>query len=180
MISNMFERIDTLRNAWGSLSFLMAAATMLVGVSFSSPAEAQAPGSYLRSCRNVSQAGPILRAACFRRDGRTTVSTVLDVRGCVGDIANIDGRLTCRRGAVAAPNRPVAPPRNQGDRCHTYATEMISMDARARGMRCPSWRSHSNYDSHYNWCSARPPAAAQRALADWGTRFQGCRFQMGR
>jgi hypothetical protein len=62
------------------------------------------------------------------------------------------------------------------DRCHDYANEMISMDQRARAMRCPRWTSHSNYQNHYNWCQARPPGAAQKALADWGTGFQRCQF----
>jgi hypothetical protein len=33
-----------------------------------------------------------------------------------------------------------------------------------------------NYDHHYSWCQARPPQAAQTALASWGTRFQTCQF----
>lgn len=63
-----------------------------------------------------------------------------------------------------------------GDRCHNYATQMISMDQRARQIRCANWTSHSNYDGHYKWCQARPPASAQTALSAWGTRFQTCQF----
>ena len=65
------------------------------------------------------------------------------------------------------------------DRCHDYANEMISMDQRARKMRCPKWNSHSNYDGHYKWCQARAPQAAQTALASWGSRFQTCEFAAG-
>jgi hypothetical protein len=62
------------------------------------------------------------------------------------------------------------------DRCHDYANEMISIDQRARQTRCPNWRSHSNYQSHYNWCQARPPGSAQQALADWSSGLQRCQF----
>jgi hypothetical protein len=62
------------------------------------------------------------------------------------------------------------------DRCNDYANEMISIDQRARQTRCAGWRSHSNYQNHYNWCQGRPPGAAQKALADWGTGLQRCQF----
>jgi hypothetical protein len=62
------------------------------------------------------------------------------------------------------------------DRCNDYANEMISIDQRARAARCPRWRSHSNYQNHYNWCQTRPPGAAQKALADWGSGLQRCQF----
>jgi hypothetical protein len=62
------------------------------------------------------------------------------------------------------------------DRCDDYANQMMSFDQRARQMRCGNWNSHSNYDGHYRWCQARPPGAAETALASWGTRFQTCQF----
>jgi hypothetical protein len=63
------------------------------------------------------------------------------------------------------------------DRCHDYATEMISMDQRARQTRCTPWGNHSNYQIHYQYCQARSPAVVQQALAGWGTEFQRCQFQ---
>lgn len=65
----------------------------------------------------------------------------------------------------------------QRDRCNDYANQMISFDQRARPMRCTGWASSSNYQSHYDWCAKRPPQAAEKALADWGTQFQRCQFQ---
>jgi len=63
-----------------------------------------------------------------------------------------------------------------GDRSNDNANQMISFDQRARQTRSNGWNSHSNYQNHYNWCQARPPGAAQAALASWGTRFQTCQF----
>lgn len=81
--------------------------------------------------------------------------------------------------APMAGNRPAAHVAGQPssrDRCHDYANEMISMDQRARQTRCAGWNSHSRYDDHYAWCSSKPPASAEKALADWGTRSQTCAF----
>jgi hypothetical protein len=62
------------------------------------------------------------------------------------------------------------------DRCNDYANQMISFDTRARQTKCTGWNNHSNYQSHYNWCSASTPQTAQRALSAWGSRFQTCQF----
>lgn len=77
------------------LASAIVAATLLPSIT---PAEAAPGGSYLASCGRVQQRGPILTAVCRDRDGRR-VPTSLDVRDCGrGDIANIDGRLSCRGG----------------------------------------------------------------------------------
>lgn len=78
--------------------------------------------------------------------------------------------------ALAAPVS-VTSAQAQSDRCNDYANQMISWDARARQLRCTGWKGHSNFQSHYNWCQARPPGAAQQALNDWGSGFQRCQFQ---
>ncbi len=78
--------------------------------------------------------------------------------------------------ALAAP-AVVTSAQAQGDRCNNYANQMISWDQRARQTRCTGWRGHSNFESHYNWCQARPPGAAQQALNGWGSQFQRCQFQ---
>ena len=58
-------------------------------------AMAQAPGSYLDSCRRVHQRGPVLHALCRSRDG-DWAETALDLRACrAGDVANRNGRLIC-------------------------------------------------------------------------------------
>ncbi len=160
------------------LSLLAVAAASLAGLVAVDTAAAQPAGSYARSCKNSRMIGPVLYSLCTMRNGRT-MSAKLDVRGCVGDIANIDGRLTCRKGPATPTSPAVALGSGSGDRCHSYATEMISMDSRARQARCPGWTSHSNYGGHYSWCQKMPPARVQQALANWGTRFQGCRFKMG-
>lgn len=73
----------------------MAGAAMLVSLA-TIPAQAQGVpgGSYLQSCANVHMLGDRLIAACRRGDG-SWGRTALDVRGCVGGVANTDGHLTC-------------------------------------------------------------------------------------
>lgn len=74
-------------------------ALLLAGAIYSQPAQAQpAPqGSYLNSCTHVGMRGDRLFADCRRRDGGWQ-RTVLDVDRCAGDIANINGRLSCNSG----------------------------------------------------------------------------------
>lgn len=52
-------------------------------------------GTYLASCRNISQDGALLQARCKDRQGNWHVSTI-DARSCGGDIGNEDGQLTCK------------------------------------------------------------------------------------
>ena len=75
------------------------AALLLAGAMYIQPADAQtAPqGSYLNSCRHVGMDRDKLSADCRRADGGWQ-RTVLDVDRCVGDIANVNGRLSCNRG----------------------------------------------------------------------------------
>mgnify|MGYP001291939545 CR=1 FL=1 len=78
----------------GSLILACAGITM--------PAEAQVPGSYLNSCRNITYkhlGTPKARivADCQRRDG-SWKPTKLDIADCRGDIANDNGNLVCIRG----------------------------------------------------------------------------------
>lgn len=62
------------------------------------PAASQTRGSYLGSCENVRQRGPILEAECADRFGGLR-STRIDLRDCGrGDIANRNGRLVCNGG----------------------------------------------------------------------------------
>ncbi|MDB5366398.1 MAG: hypothetical protein JWM77_2325 [Rhodospirillales bacterium] len=54
----------------------------------------QVTGSYLGSCRDVRQDGPMIRARCQDQDGNWRVSRI-DARDCNDDIANLDGQLAC-------------------------------------------------------------------------------------
>jgi CVNH domain len=80
-------------------TFGASAALLLAGTIYVQPAHAQpAPqGSYLNSCTHVGMDRDKLIADCRRPDGGWQ-RTVLDVDRCVGDIANINGRLNCDRG----------------------------------------------------------------------------------
>lgn len=71
----------------------LVAATLAFGAT---AALAVPRGSYLRSCSNVTQSGPILRARCEVSPGIYNPPSQLDVSRCSGnDIANIRGQLRC-------------------------------------------------------------------------------------
>jgi hypothetical protein len=73
-----------------------AASAVLLALS-ASAASAQAGGSYLATCYDVRQNGPILSAMCDDGSGRVR-PTRIDIRQCGrGDIANAGGRLVCSR-----------------------------------------------------------------------------------
>ena len=62
----------------------------------SAHAQRTPPGSYLNSCKNVGMDGDKLIADCRRPDGGWH-RTALDIDRCGGDVANIGGRLSCKR-----------------------------------------------------------------------------------
>jgi len=51
-------------------------------------------GSYLNSCTNIAMNGPVLSASCNLPSSGTNRSSI-DLRSCPGNIANINGNLTC-------------------------------------------------------------------------------------
>jgi len=65
-------------------------------------ARAQPRGSYAETCRNASAAGGVLTARCLDARGRSH-DTSLGYANCRGDIANVNGVLSCP-GGTAAPN----------------------------------------------------------------------------
>ena len=77
---------------------VIAGAAMLLSFA-AAPAHAQGfpPGSYLRTCTKVATYGDRLLADCRRTDGSWGRTALRDADRCVGDIGNIDGRLTCNR-----------------------------------------------------------------------------------
>jgi hypothetical protein len=88
------------------------AAAALVGLASSAAAQPWRggripPGSFRDSCRDIRVQGDVLSAVCRRRGRRAGEQwTALNIRHCVGDIANHDGNLVCRGGRPAG--RPSA------------------------------------------------------------------------
>ena len=72
-------------------TFLLAASLLAATIS---AAMSQSTGSFLESCQQVTQRGPILEAFCADGTGRFGQSR-LDRRSCArgGNIANVEGRL---------------------------------------------------------------------------------------
>jgi|SRR6185437_11216618 hypothetical protein len=56
-------------------------------------------GTYLRTCPEASVYRGRLTAVCRTRDGQFQQTTLGNVDRCVGDIANVEGRLRCQYGA---------------------------------------------------------------------------------
>ena len=83
----------------------LLAGLLLAGLGWPQPASAQGvpPGTYLRSCGEVYLEGDTLVAACRRMDGAPRRTSLPGVRGCVGDIGNRNGRLTCSYADAPAP-----------------------------------------------------------------------------
>jgi len=75
----------------------LLAGLLLAGLCWPLSASAQdvPPGTYLRSCGEVHLRGDELVATCRGMDGSAHRSSLPAVRGCVGDIGNINGRLNC-------------------------------------------------------------------------------------
>lgn len=77
----------------------LCAVALLVGLPalIASPEIAQAApaGSYAQTCDVNSFSGSVLVATCKDFSGNRAPKSTLDVSGCVGDIFNSGGRLTC-------------------------------------------------------------------------------------
>jgi hypothetical protein len=71
----------------------LAALAMMNETSSAAPAPS---GSYQQSCRDISAGGGVLVATC-RKGSNWNYTTLADYRDCDGDIANVNGRLTCVR-----------------------------------------------------------------------------------
>ncbi len=58
-------------------------------------AEYAPPGSYQRTCSDITTTWNVLSATCRTRDGSWNYTTLRNYRDCAGDIANRNGRLEC-------------------------------------------------------------------------------------
>jgi hypothetical protein len=77
---------------------IRAAALLFAATAAAMPAQAQPPGSYLRTCRDIRVYGDTLTATCRTRDRQWQRTRLGRFRHCVGDIGNNDGQLICNRG----------------------------------------------------------------------------------
>jgi hypothetical protein len=69
--------------------------------------QAQAPqGSYRSSCNDVRMQNGTLIAFCPKPDGTWQTSAIGPVNQCVGDIQNVNGRLTCNEAGTSSSTPP--------------------------------------------------------------------------
>ena len=62
--------------------------------------------AYLRSCGEAHVRGDTLVATCRRADGNAERTSLPAVQRCVGDIGNMNGRLTCSYAGAPTPPQP--------------------------------------------------------------------------
>jgi hypothetical protein len=82
---------------------LAAALAGLVAPLAIASAPAAPAGSYQQSCRDISIEGGVLTGTCRTQSGRWARAALGDVNRCAGDIANLDGSLTCGGRAGVLP-----------------------------------------------------------------------------
>lgn len=90
---------------------VLVAGLLLAGLCLPQSASAQSlpPGSYLGSCGHAYLQSDTLIATCRRADDDYSAqpTALLAVQNCVGDIANLNGTLTCgHAGAASTPLQP--------------------------------------------------------------------------
>jgi hypothetical protein len=87
---------------------VLLAGLLLAGLCWPLSASAQAvpPGSYLDTCGNAYLRGDTLVATCRRVDGYAERTSLPAVQSCVGDIGNMNGRLTCSYARARMPSQP--------------------------------------------------------------------------
>lgn len=82
---------------------------------------------------------------------------------------------------VAMASYPSEVLAQQRDRSHDYANEQVSLDQRARQMKCTGWSTRPGrgftYDQHYGLCQRSSPARTQQAINNCGSDFERCQFQ---
>ena len=88
------------------MRYCISLAVFAVAILLSFPGAARAavmdgpPGTYLETCRDIRMDGERLVARCQKADSHWRDTTLDDVYRCVGDIANVDGRLVCQKNAA--------------------------------------------------------------------------------
>lgn len=80
-----------------ALGVVAAAAVLALGASASLAADP--PGSYQKTCTNISVSGTTLNATCKTFSQQPMQTSLPYYASCVGDIGNINGTLAC-----AGPN----------------------------------------------------------------------------
>lgn len=103
------------------------------------------PGSYQRTCGDFHTTGTTLTATCRRRFGGTNFTTLRNYHLCRGDIANVDGRLTC----VAGDEQPT-PDGSYRESCRNAYVEGDTLFAQCLD-RFSRW--HSAALPNYRACS---------------------------
>jgi len=117
------------------LVFGLAGAIVLAGLSVSPSAQAQPPGSYRESCRDIWIRGSTLNAVCRTVRGGER-PTALNIARCVGDIGNNNGHLVCNGGQPVPPRQDGGagyppppgygpPPRNGEDQAYRERCEHL-------------------------------------------------------
>jgi len=126
-------------------------------------------GSYLDSCRQISESGNRLTASCRTRSGSYVPASFDMTRRCVGGVYNVNGALTCVTGGNA-------PRGSYLDSCVDIDVTGNALSARC-GARDGTWRRSTlantaactgidNIDGQLTCAGAAAQAPPQNPLAD--------------
>ena len=116
-----------------NMRYSISLAVLAVATLLSFPGTARAammdgpPGSYLDTCRDVHMRGDTLVAKCQKVDNHWRDTSLDDVYRCVGDIANLDGRLQCSR----TPTRPAG---DYAETCRDVRMRVNTLYAKCKTM----------------------------------------------
>ena len=116
-----------------NMRYSISLAVLAVATLLSFPGTARAammdgpPGTYLDTCRDVHMRGDTLVAKCQKVDNHWRDTSLDDVYRCVGDIANLDGRLQCSR----TPTRPAG---DYAETCRDIRMRVNTLYAKCKTM----------------------------------------------
>ena len=116
-----------------NMRYSISLAVLAVATLLSFPGTARAammdgpPGTYLDTCRDVHMRGDTLVAKCQKVDNHWRDTSLDDVYRCVGDIANLDGRLQCSR----TPARPAG---DYAETCRDIRMRVNTLYAKCKTM----------------------------------------------
>lgn len=122
-------------------SFLVLLLLSVVGLFDCKPALAASSESFRQSCRIRYETWDRVQADCRTISGHYIYND-FDKRGCVGDIANIDGNIQCER----RQHRPSIPRGSYLQSCNS-----CSADRYVLSCQCLDRRGNTQYTSLYDY-----------------------------
>ena len=140
-------------------AFFLTALTLLAIVSAS--INFAAAQSFQQSCTNLKFQGSVIFALCRAANG-TMTPTAIDVSGCAGDVANVNGHLVCPRRGAGAPGGVHFPCPRAKHHDAPHPRPRIAAAVRSRARRASRLRASKERNSaRTRWVAGIRPAASR-------------------